>query len=163
MTDKEIIGYIEQHAFISDEVKDIMLMLIKERNYCATLPDDIVKVKDLIGYLRCVPSENVLMVQTDAEDVLERTDIVIDIDDVLLGHGTNHGICYLKLTGLKELTNKVKEETINEFAEKLNNEISKFVLEHKDNLDFASGISVAWNMVDETAEEMKKELVNERK
>lgn len=125
MTDKEIIRYIEQHAFISDEVKDIMLMLIKERNYCATLPDDIVKVKDLIGYLRCVPSENVLMVQTDAEDILEGTDIIIDIDDVLLGHGTNHGICYLKLTGLKELTDKVKEETILEFAHQLKESLNQ--------------------------------------
>lgn len=52
---------------------------------------------------------------------------------------------------LEDYRNKV----IDEFAETLNKKISEFVLEHKDNLDFASGISVAWNMVDEIAEQMK--------
>ena len=48
-------------------------------------------------------------------------------------------------------------KAIDDFAEALNKKISEFVLEHKDNLDFASGISVAWNMVDEIAEQMKGE------
>lgn len=47
------------------------------------------------------------------------------------------------------------EKAITEFTERLNNKISDFVLEHKDNLDFASGISVAWNLIDEIAEEMR--------
>lgn len=46
-------------------------------------------------------------------------------------------------------------KAIDEFAEKLNTKIREFVLEYKDNLDFASGISVAWNMVDEIAEQLK--------
>lgn len=49
----------------------------------------------------------------------------------------------------------VRAMAIDEFGEELNKKISEFVLEHKDNLDFASGISVAWNMVDEIAEQMK--------
>ena len=46
-------------------------------------------------------------------------------------------------------------KAIDEFVEKLNKKISEFVLQHKDNLDFASGISVAWNIIDEIAEQMK--------
>lgn len=125
MTDKELISYIEQHAFISDEVKDIMLILIKERDYCLTLPNDITKVKDLIGYLRCVPQENVLMIETDAEDVLDKAEVVLDIDDILVGHGTNFGISFLKIEGLKELTDKVKEETINEFTHQLKESLNQ--------------------------------------
>lgn len=49
-----------------------------------------------------------------------------------------------------------RNEAIKEFAEALNNKISEFVLQHKDNLDFASGISVTWNIVNEIAEQMKK-------
>lgn len=50
---------------------------------------------------------------------------------------------------------EMTEDGLNKIVEQLNKKISEFVLEHKDNLDFASGISVAWNMVDEIAEQMK--------
>lgn len=53
-------------------------------------------------------------------------------------------------------------KAIDEFAEALNKKISEFVLEHKDNLDFASGVSVVWNMVDEIAEQMKAGENDER-
>ena len=53
--------------------------------------------------------------------------------------------------------NELRNKAIDEFAEKLNKKITEFILEHKNNLDFASGISVAWNMVDEIAEQMKGE------
>lgn len=57
--------------------------------------------------------------------------------------------------GQKEHDEKIRNKAIDEFAEKLNNKISKFVLQNKDNLDFASGIAVTWNIVDEIAEQMK--------
>ena len=50
---------------------------------------------------------------------------------------------------LKKEKQEIRAKTIDEFAEELNKKISEFVLEHKDNLDFACGISAAWNMVDE--------------
>lgn len=56
---------------------------------------------------------------------------------------------------LMDKTQEIRNQAITEFAERLNSKISDFVLEHKDNLDFASGISVAWNLIDETAEQMK--------
>lgn len=49
---------------------------------------------------------------------------------------------------------------IDEFAETLNKKITVFVLKHKDNLDFASGIGVAWSLVDEMAEQMKEGVNN---
>ena len=58
---------------------------------------------------------------------------------------------------LKEYEKEVRNKAIDDFAERLNKKIGDFVLEHKDNLDFASGISVAWNMVDEIAEQLKGE------
>ena len=48
-----------------------------------------------------------------------------------------------------------RNKAIDDFSEKANKKISDFVLEHKDNLDFASGISVAWSIIDEIAEQMK--------
>lgn len=68
---------------------------------------------------------------------------------------------------LVEMQPKIKDEeirdkVIDEFYEKSNKKISEFVLEHKDNLDFASSISVAWSIIYETAEQMKKgEKINE--
>ena len=55
--------------------------------------------------------------------------------------------------GYKDGYNKAIEK----FAEKCNQKITEFVLEHKDQLDFASGVSVAWNIIDEIAESMKGE------
>lgn len=60
----------------------------------------------------------------------------------------------LNMNGTTEA--EIRAKAIAEFAERLNSKISDFVLDHKDNLDFASGVSVAWAMVDEIAEEMKK-------
>ncbi|MER2108216.1 MAG: hypothetical protein ABS949_14880 [Solibacillus sp.] len=51
----------------------------------------------------------------------------------------------------------IKAKAIEEFAEAVNKKITEFVLAHKDNLDFASGISIAWNIIDEIAEELKQE------
>ena len=48
-----------------------------------------------------------------------------------------------------------RNNAIDEFAKELNKKVSEFVLQHKDNLDFASGISVAWIIIDETTEQMK--------
>lgn len=48
-----------------------------------------------------------------------------------------------------------RNNAIEEFVEVINNKIGEFVLQHKNNLDFASGISVAWNIVDSVAEQMK--------
>lgn len=56
---------------------------------------------------------------------------------------------------LMDKTQEIRNQAITKFAERLNSKISDFVLEHKDNLDFASGISVVWNLIDEIAEEMK--------
>lgn len=67
------------------------------------------------------------------------------------------GIAEVSTTELDVMFKEIRNQAIDEFAEQLNKKISEFVLEHKDNLDFASGISVAWNMVDEIAEQMKGE------
>lgn len=56
---------------------------------------------------------------------------------------------------LEHYEKEIRNKALDEFAERLNSKISDFVLEHKDNIDFASGISVAWNLVDEIAEELK--------
>lgn len=56
---------------------------------------------------------------------------------------------------------EIRDKAIEDFAEAMNNKISEFVLQHKDNLDFASGIAVSWNIVNEIAEKMK-EVENER-
>lgn len=58
-------------------------------------------------------------------------------------------MCNELLEKLEEHDRELRAKVIDEFAEALNKKISEFVLEHKDNLDFASGISAAWNMVDE--------------
>lgn len=55
-----------------------------------------------------------------------------------------------------EYDREIRDKVIDEFAEALNNKISEFVLQHKDNLEYASGISVAWNIIDEIAEQMKE-------
>lgn len=49
----------------------------------------------------------------------------------------------------------IRTKAIDEFAELANKKITEFVLAHKNNLDFASGISVAWNIIDEIAEQLK--------
>lgn len=51
---------------------------------------------------------------------------------------------------------EIRDKAIDDFAEKLNNKISEFVLQNKDNLDFASGIAVTWNIVEEIVEKMKE-------
>lgn len=50
----------------------------------------------------------------------------------------------------------IRAKAIDEFAQAANKKITEFVLAHKDNLDFASGISVAWSIIDEIAEQMKE-------
>ena len=52
---------------------------------------------------------------------------------------------------LKEERNK----TIDEFAKKSNEKITEFILQHQKRLDFVSGVSVAWHIIDEIAESMK--------
>lgn len=52
----------------------------------------------------------------------------------------------------------IRAKAIEEFTEAVNKKITEFVLAHKDNLDFASGISIAWNIIDEIAEELKQEV-----
>lgn len=70
-----------------------------------------------------------------------------------IGHTSHLLDCaYAKIEKAKK---KARAKAIDDFAERLNSKISDFVLEHKDNLDFASGISVVWNIVDEIAEEMR--------
>ena len=69
--------------------------------------------------------------------------------------------CRYDASSFEEIVANARAKAIDEFAETLNKKISEFVLEHKDNLDFASGISVAWNMVDEIAEQMKAGEKNE--
>lgn len=51
---------------------------------------------------------------------------------------------------------EIRDKALDEFTEALNNKISEFVLQHKDNLDFASGISVAWNIVNDVKEQRKE-------
>jgi hypothetical protein len=68
-----------------------------------------------------------------------------------------HYVCdYEDIQNVDVITEQeIRNQAITEFAERLNSKISDFVLEHKDNLEFASGISVAWSLIDEIAEQMK--------
>jgi len=57
----------------------------------------------------------------------------------------------------KDYDKAIKAKAIEEFTEAANKKITEFVLAHKDNLDFASGIAVTWSIIDEIAEELKQE------
>lgn len=56
-----------------------------------------------------------------------------------------------------EIRAKAKAKAIDEFAEKLNQKITEFVLEHQSQLTFVSGVSMGWKFVDEIAEQLKGE------
>lgn len=49
----------------------------------------------------------------------------------------------------------LRNKTIDEFADRCNQKITEFILEHKEQLTFVSGVSVAWNIIDDIAESMK--------
>lgn len=49
-------------------------------------------------------------------------------------------------------------QAITEFAERCNKKITEFILEHQEQLTFVSGVSMGWNIIDEIAEEMMKEV-----
>lgn len=69
-----------------------------------------------------------------------------------------HYVCdYEDIQNVDVITEQeIHNQAITEFAERLNSKISDFVLEHKDNLEFASGISVAWSLIDDVSEQMKE-------
>jgi len=52
---------------------------------------------------------------------------------------------------------EIRAMAIDEFAEKLNKKITDFVLEHKNQLTFVSGVSMGWKFVDEIADQLKEE------
>lgn len=49
------------------------------------------------------------------------------------------------------------EKAVDEFSKSVNEKITEFVLEHQDQLDFASGVGMGWRFVEEVAEQMKGE------
>lgn len=46
-------------------------------------------------------------------------------------------------------------KAIEEFAEKCNQKITEFILEHQNQITFVSGVSMGWKIIDEIAESMK--------
>ena len=61
--------------------------------------------------------------------------------------------CPLKVNYESEIRNKAIEE----FAEKCNQKITEFILEHQNQITFVSGVSMGWKIIDEIAESMKGE------
>jgi uncharacterized protein YecT (DUF1311 family) len=51
---------------------------------------------------------------------------------------------------------EIRAKAIDEFAEKLNQKITEFVLAHQSQLTFVSGVSMGWKFVDEIAEQLKE-------
>lgn len=51
----------------------------------------------------------------------------------------------------------IRASVIDEFAEKMNQKITEFVLAHQSQLTFVSGVSMGWKFVDEIAEQLKEE------
>lgn len=64
--------------------------------------------------------------------------------------GEDKDLCKL----MEEHDREIRDKVIDEFAKSTSTKISDLVLQHKDNLDFASGIAVVWNIIDEIAEQM---------
>ena len=121
--------------------------------------EDIQKVLSFLG------DENKRSIIDDLKLLNEykATGLTPELIEAMQGHNIamiNDLAEYQEIGTVEELK-EIRAKAIDEFAEALNKKISEFVLEHKDNLDFASGISVAWNMVDEIAEQMKAGGKNE--
>ena len=73
-------------------------------------------------------------------------------------NGESYDCPYYKEVDTFEYDKKIRNKTIEEFAEKCNQKITEFILEHQQQLTFASGVSVAWNIIDEIADNMKEEI-----
>ena len=59
-------------------------------------------------------------------------------------------VCDLVESALSEGRNKA----IIEFTKKIDEKLTVFVLEHQKQLDFVSGVGVAWKIIDDIAEQM---------
>ena len=63
--------------------------------------------------------------------------------------------CQKELEQLKVTIKAARAKAIDDFVEKLDKKITDFILEHKSQLTFVSGVSMAWKFVDEIAEQLK--------
>lgn len=67
------------------------------------------------------------------------------------------GECIIFVSGLERREAEIRAKAISEFAERCNQKITDFILEHQDQLDFVSGVGMGWRFVEEVAEAMKGE------
>lgn len=110
------------------------------------------RVKDLVELLRKAPQDDVLMTETDCEDFLEQSEILLDVDDVLVGSGTLKGITFLKIIGLRQFAQEIRNTAITEFMR----EIRDWQIDIRDNERDADKFDFVFERIYEIAEEMKE-------
>lgn len=112
-------------------------------------------VKDLVELLQKAPQGDGLMIETDCEELLEKSEILIDVDDVLVGGGTFRGITFLKITGLIQFVQEIRNQAITEFTQ----EIRDWQIDIRDNERDADKFDFVFERIYEIAEDMQRREV----